>query len=192
MSKRSTQVCIDLPKWFDPTRTPLDFPAQDRDQAMRLAIDLSRQNVVHQTGGPFAALVVQMDQGKVVSAAVNCVEAQCCSSAHAEIMALSLAQQALNTWNLADTPHSPLTLVTSCEPCAMCLGAIPWSGVAEVICGATKDDAERAGFDEGARSLDWIEALKERNINVVTGIAREQAASVLMEYAQSGQTIYNP
>lgn len=185
-------ISLSLPDWFDGIGQPLVFPANDIEEAMRLAIDLSRANVSHQTGGPFGALVVQMDKGRVISAAVNCVEAQSCSSAHAEIMALSLAQKALKTWNLAQADDSPLTLVTSCEPCAMCWGAIPWSGVKRVVCGANKHDAELAGFDEGARPSTWVEDLNDRGIEVLTGVLREEAASVLMEYANSGQTIYNP
>lgn len=192
MTSLEKNIFLSLPDWFDDTSKPFAFPANDTEAAMRLAIDLSRANVTHQTGGPFGALVVQMDKGRVISAAVNCVEAQSCSSAHAEIMALSLAQKALKTWNLAENDNSPLTLVTSCEPCAMCWGAIPWSGVKVVVCGANKDDAELAGFDEGARPSTWIEDLNARGIEVLTGVLREEAASVLMDYAQSGQTIYNP
>lgn len=185
-------ISLSLPDWFDGIGQPLVFPANDTKAAMQLAIYLSRANVTHQTGGPFGALVVQMNEGRVISAAVNCVEAQSCSSAHAEIMALSLAQKARKTWNLAETDESPLTLITSCEPCAMCWGAIPWSGVKTIVCGANKYDAELAGFDEGARPSTWIEDLNARGIEVLTGVLREEAASVLMYYAQSGQTIYNP
>ena len=40
-------------------------------------------------------------------------------------------------------------LVTSCEQCAMCSGATPWSGVEKMIYGATREMAEKVGFDEG-------------------------------------------
>ena len=186
------KVCIPLPEWLQINQVDLAFSPGDMEDAMRLAITLSRHNVDHETGGPFAALVVNLSKGIVISAGVNCVEAQSCSSAHAEIMALSLAQQALGTWNLRVTPHAPLTLISSCEPCAMCLGAIPWAGVSQVICGATKNDAEAAGFDEGERPSSWEHGLKERGIELVTGILRAEASAVLVDYAKAGQTIYNP
>jgi len=193
MPSLEKHISLSLPAWFDATDMRLEFSANDFDGAMQLAIDLSRANVTHQTGGPFGALVVQIETGRVISAAVNCVEAQDCSSAHAEIMALSLAQRALKTWNLsADHQKHDLALISSCEPCAMCWGAIPWSGVKKVVCGATKDDAESAGFDEGARPATWIQDLKDRGIEVLTGVLREKAAKVLRDYAASGQTIYNP
>lgn len=192
IAKLKNQFSVQLPVWFDTQRPEFHFLAHDVEGAMQLAINLSRANVAHRTGGPFGALVVNLPTGQIISAAVNCVEAQSCSAAHAEIVALSLAQQSLKTWNLGDTECSPLTLITSCEPCAMCLGAIPWSGVNQVICGATKEDAQAAGFDEGARPTTWIADLNTRGIEVATGVLREAAATVLMDYAQSGQTIYNP
>ncbi len=187
-----SDVTLQLPRWLTADARRWTFEPGEPASAMALAIELARQNVEHQTGGPFGALVVSLASGEVVSAAVNCVEAQSCSCAHAEIMALSLAQQRYAQWNLATTPHAPLTLVTSAEPCAMCLGAIPWSGVQHVICGATKADVEAAGFDEGARSSLWVDELNERGIGVEVACLRAQAAQVLMAYAQSGQTIYNP
>ena len=186
------QVCIPLPEWLQSRQDDLVFSPGDMEDAMRLAITLSRCNVDNRTGGPFAALVVNLGKGSVISAGVNCVEAQSCSSAHAEIMALSLAQQAMGTWNLRETAYAPLTLITSCEPCAMCLGAIPWAGVSQVICGATKRDAEAAGFDEGERPSHWEESLAERDIKLVTGVLQKEASAVLLDYARAGQTIYNP
>lgn len=159
---------------------------------MAVAISLARQNVIHETGGPFGATVVERDTGKVIAVGVNRVELANCSSAHAEIMALSLAQQALAHWNLSSAGRGELELVTSCEPCAMCLGAIPWSGVRSVLCGATKADVEAAGFDEGDRPDDWVERLSARGISVVTGLHREQAAQVLDQYVRNGRTIYSP
>ena len=185
------KVEINLPEWMA-SHTTLDVMPQDIQGAMKLAIELSRLNVTHRTGGPFGALVLNLEEGEIIASAVNCVEAQSCSSAHAEIMALSLAQQKLGTWNLSETDCGPLTLMSSCEPCAMCLGAIPWSGIHRVICGATKSDAERAGFDEGARPEAWINSLQSRGVEVITEVCREEAADVLLAYAHSGRTIYNP
>lgn len=192
MYKQTDSIRVSLPDWLQRYDLPTQMPVNDMEAAMSLAIHLSDLNVRHRTGGPFGALVLNLNHGQLISAAVNCVEAQCCSSAHAEIMALSLAQQRMGQWNLAETQYSPLTLITSCEPCAMCLGAIPWSGVSQIVCGATKADAESAGFDEGARPNAWKEALLERGIDVVTEVCRAPAAKVLQEYAESGQTIYNP
>lgn len=190
--KEVTGFRVDLPDWVAEFSAKLPARLPTARERMAAAVSLSEQNVRHDTGGPFGALVVVAATGEVVSLGVNRVEPQLCSAAHAEIVALSLAQRRMGSWSLADTRLGPLQLVSSCEPCAMCLGAIPWSGVHSVLCGAIKADAEAAGFDEGVRPAQWVEALERRGIEVRTGILREPAARVLERYASGGRTIYNP
>lgn len=183
---------VDLPDWVGEFADKLPDRLPTARERMAVAVSLSDQNVRHETGGPFGALVVVEATGEVVSLGVNRVEPQLCSVAHAEILALSLAQRRMGCWSLADTRLGPMQLVTSCEPCAMCLGAIPWSGIHSVLCGAIKADAEAAGFDEGVRPAQWIEALERRGIEVRTHILRDSAARVLERYASGGRTVYNP
>ena len=183
---------VDLPSWIGQICDELPKRLDSPEDRMAVAISLSRQNVIHDSGGPFGALVVERASGQVIAVGVNRVEPASCSSAHAEIMALSLAQQALAHWDLSEAGRGELELVTSCEPCAMCLGAIPWSGVSSVLCGADKADAEAAGFDEGDRPTDWVERLSARGITVVRSLLRNQAAQVLNQYARNGRTIYSP
>ena len=124
-----------------------------------------------------------------MGAGVNLVTSLGLSIAHAEIVALSTAQRAEHNWNLAR--GRPLALLTTCEPCAMCFGAVPWSGVQALVCGARKEDAEQAGFDEGARPADWAESLRKRGIAVRLDVLREVAAGIFDDYRQSGGEIYN-
>ncbi|MDT8439470.1 MAG: nucleoside deaminase [Wenzhouxiangellaceae bacterium] len=188
--KLPQQFQITLPDWCRTLAAELPECLPEPEQRMALAIDLSRRNVEAGSGGPFGAVVAEVESGRVLALGVNRVEPANCSSAHAEVVALSLAQAALAGWNLAD--RGSIELATSCEPCAMCLGAIPWSGVQRVLCGATKEDAERTGFDEGTRDPDWIAALARRGIEVITGLQREPAAAVLEDYRARGARIYNP
>ena len=160
------------------------------EQRMALAIALSANNVREGTGGPFGALVVEETTGRLVGVGVNLVTSLCLSIAHAEIVALSLAQRAQVNWNLGAAGR--MQLVTSCEPCAMCFGAIPWSGVISVACGARQADAEAAGFDEGEKPEHWTASLERRGIAVTLGVMRPQAARVLQDYARDAGTIYNP
>lgn len=177
------QLAIALPDWLLPA-TPLTFG--DDVAAMAFAVELSRRNVA-EGGGPFAALVLDA-QGGLVAAGVNRVMAEGNSVLHAEMVALMLAQQALGTHDLRRA--GPLTLVTSCAPCAMCLGAIPWSGVSRVVCGARGEDAEAIGFDEGDKPAAWTTALARRGIAVVEDVARAAAAAVLQEYAGQSRPLY--
>lgn len=183
---------VELPDWMAGFSEKLPRHLPTARERMAVAVSLADQNMRHNTGGPFGALVVVAQSGEVVALGVNRVESQFCSAAHAEIVALSLAQRLMGSWSLADTRLGALQLVTSCEPCAMCFGAIPWSGVSSVLCGATTADAEASGFDEGAKPRDWIAALEQRGIEVRTGVLRDEAARVLARYAAGGHTIYNP
>ena len=157
---------------------------------MRLAIELSRQNVLRDQGGPFGAVVYDPSTGRVIGAGVNRVMSSGISLAHAEMVALSLAQQAEGSWDLAG--RRALSLVTSCEPCAMCHGGVLWSGVRALVCGARKEDAEAAGFDEGDKPADWAAGLTARGITVTLDVLRDEAAEVFSLYGQSGGEIYNP
>lgn len=158
---------------------------------MRFVIGLSARNVDERTGGPFAAAVFDVRSGRLVACAVNRVVPEGLSVAHAEILALSFAQRAVGSHNLDRDRRGALELVTSSEPCAMCLGAIPWSGVGSVVCGARVEDAVRAGFDEGQRPARWCAGLRRRGIAVLRDVCRAEAAAVLRRYGDAGGEIYN-
>lgn len=157
---------------------------------MQLAIELAAENVRRETGGPFGAIVVEHATGRLVGVGVNVVTAAGLSIAHAEIVALSLAQRSVDSWNLGEGGETQL--VTSCEPCAMCFGAVPWSGVSSVVCGARREDAEAAGFDEGDKPENWTAKLEQRGIAVRFDVMREEAARVLHDYAEGSGAIYHP
>jgi len=159
---------------------------------MKLVIDLSQANIKQKTGGPFAAVVFEIETGLLISAGVNMVETGKSSILHAEIVAIALAQRILGTYDLASIGGKSYELVTSTEPCAMCLGAIGWSGIKRVVCGARGCDAESIGFDEGAKPAKGVLSLEDKGITVVRDILRDEASAVLNQYAQSGGKIYNP
>ena len=100
---------------------------------MRFVLKLTLQNIEKKTGGPFGAAVFESESGQLVSVGVNVVLKQGCSAAHAEMMAIMLAQQELGTHDLGITELPEFQLVTSGKMCAMCLGSVVWSGVREVL-----------------------------------------------------------
>jgi len=161
------------------------------ENRMREVIEYSRLNVLHGTGGPFGAAVFDADSGRLIAGGVNRVVPLSASIAHAEMLAISAAQQQLGSFDLGAEGLPRCELVTSCEPCAMCFGAIPWSGIKSVVCGAASEDAERIGFDEGPRHPDWVGELEARGIGVVTGLCRSEAARVLADYQANRGLIYN-
>ena len=181
---------IDLPHWLESFVEDWPDPLESAAQRMQLAISLSAENVRHGTGGPFGAIVVEQESNRLLGAGVNLVTEVELSIAHAEMVAISLAQSAINNWNLGK--ETAVELVTSCEPCAMCFGAVPWSGVTSLVWGALKDDAEAAGFDEGDKPGDWVRSLENRGIRTQGGVLRNEAAAVLARYAKKAGAIYHP
>ena len=162
------------------------------EERMRFVIELARLNVERQTGGPFGAGVFELESGRLIAVGVNQVESLDCSIAHAEMLAIALAQKAVGTYDLGGERGAAYELVTSTEPCVMCLGAVCWSGVKSVACGARDEDAREIGFDEGPKPPDWAGALETRGISVMRDVLRKQAAAVLTEYRDQGGLIYNP
>jgi tRNA(Arg) A34 adenosine deaminase TadA len=156
---------------------------REAELRMELAIALARENARRGSGGPFGAAVFERDTGRLVAVGVNAVVASGLSLAHAEMLALSFAQRARGRFDLGDPSLPTHELVTSSEPCAMCFGAIPWSGVRQLVCGARASDAEAIGFDEGPKPARWAQALERRGIAVVRDIRRAEARAVLREYA---------
>ncbi|MGQ0695812.1 MAG: nucleoside deaminase [Nitrospiraceae bacterium] len=158
---------------------------------MRFVIRLALTNVAMETGGPFGAAVFETKTGRLISIGVNLVAWTNCSLAHAEMVALANAQQAVGHFDLGAPGLPTLELVTSCEPCAMCYGAIPWSGVRKVLCGARAHDALAIGFDEGQKPRRWMAALNKRGIAVSRDLCRDEAVAVFQRYKQAGGHIYN-
>jgi len=186
-----TVITLSLPPWLERALPTPDtvFPAVEN--RMRLVIRLAGQNIAAGTGGPFGAAVFDGGTGRLISAGVNLVTSLNSSIAHAEIIAIMLAQQQAGTYDLGGGGLPPLELVTSAEPCAMCLGAIPWSGVRRLVCGASGEDVAGVGFDEGAKPAGWQRELEERGITVVRNVCRSEAVAVVRRYAEQGGIIYN-
>ncbi len=160
------------------------------EKKVGLAIRLARANVVKKTGGPFGAAVFT-NRGRLVSVGVNCVLGQRSSVAHAEIMAIMLAQRTLGASRLDKKGEGGFVLASSAQPCAMCLGALVWSGVSSLAYGAPRADVEEmAGFDEGPYPDGWRRQLRLRGITVSGGVLRRRAVSVLRMYRQRGGVLY--
>ena len=98
---------------------------------------------------------------------------------------MSLAQKSLGSFDLGAPGLPACELVTSVEPCAMCAGAVLWSGVRRLVCGASSDDARAIGFDEGPKHPDWASELRRRGIEVVEGVLRAEAVAVLEQLSAS-------
>ena len=190
MTRTSPEVRVALPAWVE---SVVDFdrayPADD--DKMRLAVTLARENVARRTGGPFGAAIFDADTDALVSVGVKSVVRLNNAILHAELVAFMTAQARLGTWSLG-LPGGPAHLLaTSCDPCAMCLGAILWSGVKRVVAGAAREDATRLGFEEGPVFPESYRYLADRGVELTRGVLRDRAREVMEQYRRQGGVVYN-
>jgi tRNA(Arg) A34 adenosine deaminase TadA len=190
MSETQPTVIVDCPEWI---REGVDFSARyatDEDR-MRLAIGLARQNVMRRTGGPFGAAIFERSTGALLSVGVNSVVRSNNSTLHAEMLAIVMAEHRIGSYTLAGDPDASYELVSSCDPCAMCLGAVLWSGVKRMVTGADRDDATALNFEEGPVFPESYAYLEARGVAITRGVLRQEAAAVLELYRRQGGQIYN-
>ena len=109
------------------------------NEYMKIAKELSDDNLKTNVGGPFGACIVK--NGEIIGKGSNHVLINNDPTAHAEIMAIRDACKNINSYDL-----SGAELYTSCYPCPMCLSAIIWSNIKIVYYGNTREDAANIGF----------------------------------------------
>lgn len=182
-------IRIDLPDWIADV-ADFDKKYASREDRMRLAIALARENVMRD-GGPFGAAVFESESGRLVGVGVNRVVPLNNSVLHAEMVAFMEAEARVGSFTLAADGMPAHEVVTTCEPCAMCLGASLWAGVKHIICGATRQDAAQLRFDEGPVFPESHAYLRARGIEIVHGLLREEACAVFKLYLDRGGPIYN-
>ena len=113
----------------------------DDKQLMLRAIELAREGVESNEGGPFGCVIAR--DGQIVGEGVNRVTSTNDPTAHAEVVAIRDACRNLNSFQL-----DGCIVYTSCEPCPMCLGAIYWARPKRIYIACDRNDAAAAGFDD--------------------------------------------
>lgn len=187
---RRPDIRFDYPAW---TASVVNWDRRYHgdEERMRLAIALSRANVEHGTGGPFGAAIFERDSGKLVGVGMNSVLRLGNCTLHAEMVAFMTATRNVGNFALSGDGLPVHELVTSCEPCAMCLGATLWSGVKRVVYGAQREDASRLNFEEGPVFPESYKYLEDRGITIVRSVLRDEARAVLELYRTKSGKIYN-
>jgi len=149
--------------------------AIDDERWMRHALALAERAHREDDEIPVGALVVDVD-GRLVSEGWNRNIAESDPSAHAEIVAMRRAGQALGNHRLVDC-----TLYVTLEPCAMCAMAMVHARIARVVFGAFDPKTGAAGsvFDLLA------DARHNHRIDVAGGVLGEQAGAMLSSYFRS-------
>jgi tRNA(adenine34) deaminase len=120
---------------------------------------------------PIGCVIVH--DGMIVGRGHNQTEALQDATAHAEILAIGAASNALGSWRLTDC-----TLYVTLEPCAMCAGAIVLARLSRLVFGASDPKAGACGS-----VLDVIrEPRLNHRVEVTAGVRAEECGALLREF----------
>jgi tRNA(adenine34) deaminase len=120
---------------------------------------------------PVGAVVVR--EGKIIARAFNQVESLKDATAHAEMLVLTQAENAVGDWRLTDC-----TLYVTKEPCPMCAGAAVHTRLARVVFGA---DDPKGGAAGGALNLLQFPSLNHR-CDITAGVRHEECRALLQSF----------
>lgn len=137
-------------------------------QAFEMALQAELENEV-----PVGAVIVH--SGRVIAAAYNQREQLKDPTAHAEMIAITQASNAVEDWRLEGC-----TLYVTLEPCPMCAGAIVQARIPNVVFGASDPKAGAAGS--------IFNLLDDKRLNhrcsITRGILGERSAELLTQFFQ--------
>src|SRR5579864_8028745 len=120
---------------------------------------------------PVGAVIVR--EGRVIARAYNQVELLKDATAHAEMLALTQAEEAVGDWRLTDC-----TLYVTKEPCPMCAGAVVHTRLARVVFGASDPKGGAAG---GALNLLQFPTLNHR-CEITAGVRLDECRELLRSF----------
>ena len=120
---------------------------------------------------PVGAVVVR--EGRIIGRAFNQVELLKDATAHAEMLALTQAEEAVGDWRLSDC-----TLYVTKEPCPMCAGAVVHVRLARVVFGASDPKAGAAG---SALNLLQFRTLNHR-CSITSGVRESECRTLLQTF----------
>ena len=152
---------------------------------MKIAKELSEENLKTNAGGPFGACIVK--DGKIIGKGSNHVLSNNDPTAHAEIVAIREACKNINSYDL-----SGCELYASCYPCPMCLSAIIWSNIKKVYYGNTKEDAANIGFrDDYIYSYikKLVDNSNDKNVLELECIDKDETIKAFNEFKQKEDKI---
>ncbi len=122
---------------------------------IKRAAQLAHAHMESGAGGPFGAVIVR--DGQVIAEGWNEVTSSLDPTAHAEVVAIRRACEAVGDYKLEGA-----TLYSSCEPCPMCLAAIYWARIDRLVFASTRDEAAAVGFDDALIYAEVPKAPHER------------------------------
>jgi len=148
---------------------------------IEMAVDLARQGVAQNEGGPFGCVIVK--ESRVIGKGNNQVISIHDPTAHAEVVAIRDACRQLNSHQLEGC-----TIYSSCEPCPMCLGAIYWARPDRIVYACTREDAASINFDDDFIYKEIATPIDQRKIPT-DQCGREQGLEVFRLWSEKKDKI---
>ncbi len=139
----------------------MDMHEKYMREALREAVNAASEDEV-----PIGAVVVC--RGRMIGKGHNMTERLNDPTAHAEMIAITAATEAMGGKYLNDC-----TLYVTVEPCPMCAGALAWSQIGKVVYGAS--DSKR-GFSKYSPSL------MHPKTEVISGILADECGALVSDF----------
>lgn len=136
-----------------------------------MAIELSKKALY-----PYGAIIVR--NGEIIGRSDIDVPVSKSGFSHAELRAIENAMEHLGG-HLCAEGGKGCTIYSSCEPCAMCMGAILYTGIEKLVYAATLDDSKECVNEILAKAEDVANVCKNRKIQIIKELHREKAVEVL-------------
>lgn len=136
-----------------------------------IAIELSKKAYY-----PYGAIIVK--NGIIIGRSDVDVPVSKTGFSHAELRAIEDAMEHLGG-HLCAEGGKDCVIYSSCEPCAMCMGAILYTGIGKLVYAATLEDSKECVNEILAKAQNVAESCKNRKIDIVSEIHREKAVEVL-------------
>lgn len=144
---------------------------------MKLAVELSKKAYY-----PYGAIIVK--DNEIIGRSDTEVPVSKTAYSHAELRAIEDAMEHLGG-HLCAEGGKGCTIYSSCEPCAMCMGAILYTGIERLVYGATLEDSRECVNDILAHSKEVANICNNRKISIVSEFERDEAVKVLKNWKKN-------
>lgn len=152
------------------------------DEVMRMAISCASDSMKKGKGGPFGAAVIAPD-GNIYYGSNEVLERKD-PTAHAEVVAIRNAAQGLGTYDLKGC-----VLYATCQPCPMCLSAIIWANIKNIVYSCSAEDAAKCGFRDD-EIYTYIKSDCTTELLKIQRVERPDAKQLFEDYISMSGTVY--
>lgn len=146
----------------------------DDEKFIDIAIELSKKSIY-----PYGAIIVK--NGEIIGRSDVDVPVSKTGFSHAELRAIENAMEHIGG-HLCAEGGKGCTIYSSCEPCAMCMGAILYTGIERLVYAGTLEDSKECVNEIIVKAEDVADVCKNRKIEIIKELHRDKAVEVLKNW----------